>query len=118
MIQPLSTDRAGHTQNTGEEIVLEESLPHGVGHLGHGEEEGEKIRQPEVVGGDQEVLVSIHLLGVHIASGGAPLQVLTDIGCSVDPTVGTADRDTGAALLLFLPTLTGRIWGAGLNRGR
>ena len=69
-----------------------------MGHLGHGEEEGEKIGEPEIVRGDKEVLVSIHLLGVDIASGGAALEVLSHIGCSVDPTVGTADRDTGAAL--------------------
>ena len=69
-----------------------------MGHLGHGEEEGEKIRQPEVVGGDQEVLVSIHLLGVDIASGGAALEVLSNIGGTVDPTVGTAGRSTGTAV--------------------
>ena len=88
-----------------------------MGHLGHGEEEGEKIRQPEIVGGDQEVLVSVHLLRVDIAAGGPALEVFSDIGSAVDPTVGTAG--TYSALIhQSFSTLTERIWEAGLRSGR
>ena len=64
-----------------------------MGHLGHGEEEGEEVREPEIVGGHKEVLVSLHLLGVNIAAGCSALEVLSHIGGPVDPTVGTEERD-------------------------
>ena len=92
-----------------------------MGHLGHGEEEGEEVRQPEIVGGHQEVLVSLHLLGVHIAPGGPALQVFSHIGGAVDPTVGTAGRKillSTETQQSALSTLTERIWEAGRRSGR
>ena len=44
------------TDDAVDQIVLEESLPHGVGQLGEGEQQGQQVGQPEVVGGDQGVL--------------------------------------------------------------
>ena len=44
------------TDDAVDQIVLEEPLPHGVWQLGEGEQEGEQVGQPEVVGGDQGVL--------------------------------------------------------------
>ena len=92
-----------------------------MGHLGHGEEEGEEVREPEIVGGHKEVLVSVDLLGVNIAAGSPALEVLSHIGGPVDPTVGTAGRE----ILLStdsqqpaLSTLTERIWEAGQRSGR
>ena len=73
-----------------------------MGHLGHGKEEGEEVREPEIVGGHKEVLVSVHLLGVNIAAGSPALEVLSHIGGPMDPTVGAegremVSRDTAAA---------------------
>ena len=44
------------TDDAVDQVVLEEPLPHGVWQLGEGEQEGEQVGQPEVVGGDQGVL--------------------------------------------------------------
>lgn len=92
MIGPI-LNTSHPTENTGEQIIFEVSLPDGVWHLGHGEEEGEEVGEPEVVGGDEEVLVSVHLLGVDIAASSPALEVVSHISRSVDPAVGTAGRE-------------------------
>ena len=85
--------RAGHpSQDAGQEVVLEVSLPQGVGQLGHGEEEGEEVGQPEVVRRDQEVLVGLHFIRVNVAARCATLEVISHIGSSVYPAVGTEGR--------------------------
>ena len=116
MIGPI-LNTSHPTENTGEQIIFEVSLPDGVWHLGHGEEEGEEVGEPEVVGGDEEVLVSVHLLGVDIAASSPALEVVSHISRSVDPAVGTAGRENLSRVEgeQELATLTVRIWAAGLR---
>ena len=56
-------------ENVTDQLVFKVFLPNGVGQLAEEKEEGQKVGQPEVVGGDGAIILGDISL-IHVASGG------------------------------------------------
>merc|ERR1719361_1816666 len=69
------------------QAVLKEVPPHTARELGEAEAECEKEGQPEVVGGHRGILLALNPALVDEATSGLALQVLPDVGSSMDPAV-------------------------------
>jgi len=73
-------------ENVSDQLVFKVFLPNGVRQLAEEKEEGQKVGQPEVVGGDGAIILGDISL-IHVASGGSVSKARSDVRVPMYPAV-------------------------------